>query len=64
MQPSIDVRSSPSQRLDTCAVPLAIELRRMARWEMDLSPGSLTSPSSLGAGLTVCFMALKYVPAA
>ena len=64
MQPSIDVRSSPSHRFDTCAVPPAIALRRMARWEMDLSPGSLTSPSSRGVGLTVCLMALVFVPAA
>ena len=36
----------------------------MARWDMDLSPGSLTSPSSRGVGLTVCFMALEWVPGA
>ena len=64
MQPSMDVRSSPSQRFDTWAVPLAIEFRRIARWEIDLSPGSLTSPSSRGTALTDCFMVLKCVPEA
>ena len=55
MQPSMDVRSSPSQRFDTRAVPSAMELRRMARWEMDLSPGSFTSPLQPGRGSDCLF---------
>ena len=45
-QPSIDVRSSPTQKLETCAVPSAMELSSAARWEIDLSPAVDTVPSS------------------
>ena len=44
-QRSIDTRSSPTQKLETCAVPSAIEFSSAARCEMDLSPGGTTSPS-------------------
>ena len=55
-QPSIAVRSSPTQKFETCAVPRATVFSRAARCEMDLSPGGATTPSSRCACLTARFM--------
>ena len=50
--PSIDDRSSPTQKLETCAVPVEILFSKAALWEMDLSPGGNIVPRSFFAPVT------------
>jgi len=56
MQFRMELRSSPWHRLETWALPDAMELSRMARWDIDLSPGRVTVPSSRAAPRTVRIM--------
>jgi len=55
MHRKMDDLSSPAHMLETWAVPGAIELSSIARWEIDLSPGRTTVPSSRGAERTIRF---------
>ncbi len=50
---AVDFTSAPGERPRRCEVPPASAPRMSARWEIDLSPGRLTSPSSLAALRTV-----------
>ena len=43
-QSIVERQSAPSRKCVTSVVPLAIEPNMMERWEMDLSPGIVTSP--------------------
>ena len=43
-QSMVDRQSAPWSTLCTSVVPLAMEPNMMLRWEMDLSPGTVTSP--------------------
>jgi hypothetical protein len=40
----MDDLSSPTQKFDTCETPVDMLLRRLARCDIDLSPGGLTIP--------------------
>ncbi len=53
MQPAVDLTSAPVDRPRTWLSPSAIEPRISARCEIDLSPGTVISPSRRRALLTV-----------
>src|SRR5713101_5218459 len=53
MQSAVDFTSAPALRPRRVLLPSAIDPRIRARCEIDLSPGTLTSPSSWRAFLTV-----------
>ena len=48
--PMVERLSSPPERPRTVARPSAMAAKSTARWPIDLSPGTLTSPSSARAG--------------
>src|SRR5579884_289524 len=52
-QPAVLSTSAPGERPRTRATPSATAFRISARWEMDLSPGTRTSPSRRRGALTV-----------
>ena len=43
-QEMVDRQSAPSRKFWISVFPLAMEPNIMPRWEMDLSPGTVTSP--------------------
>ena len=43
-QPMVERQSAPSKKLWISVVPFAMEPNMTLRWEMDLSPGTVTSP--------------------
>ena len=57
-QPSIEVLSSPTQKLETTASPSEIAFSNAARCEIDLSPGGTTVPSRRELCWTVRFTCL------
>ena len=56
MMLTVDVQSAPGEKLVTTASPLARLLNMTARCEIDLSPGALITPRSVGGWLTVIAM--------
>lgn len=49
-QEMVERQSAPSRKPWISVVPLAMEPSMTLRWEMDLSPGTVTEPRMLFAG--------------
>jgi hypothetical protein len=51
--------SSPTQKLDTCDTPLDMLFNKLARCDIDLSPGGFTMPCSLAGDFILLIILLS-----
>tara|TARA_B100000287_G_scaffold47128_1_gene42020 strand:+ start:373 stop:579 length:207 start_codon:yes stop_codon:yes gene_type:complete len=56
MQLIVEIMSSDSNKPSILETPTAIELKMIALWEIDLSPGILILPESGSCGLFLCLI--------
>jgi len=57
----MELGSSPTQKLERWAFPIAIVLSMAARWEIDLSPETIIVPSSLCGERTISLMSINLI---